>query len=328
MTRISDLESQPFEVRSLPKNQWQTGDYVVGKIISSTRKHPFIELSNGRMIEVMEDDLVVGAFGIRQATLEVVGSWRDIPENGAMESLTEGGLFGKATSVSFMVNNLPAMMYQGHVMRNDEKVCMKDFVGDRPLVKYNCPTIIMIGTSMSSGKTTTARVIIHELKKLGLKIVGAKLAGAGQYHDILSMQDAGADKIFDFVNVGMPSSICDPEEYRENLRKLLSLVAEEKPDVVVAEVGASPFEPYNGSIVLEEIKEQINFTVMCASDPYAVLGVIESFRLQPDLISGIVSDTTAGVELVEKMTKIKTLTLSNPNSVRELVRLLRSKLNL
>ncbi len=328
MTRISDLESQPFEVRSLPRGKWQTGDYVVGKITSPTGKHPVIELPNGRMMEVMEGDLVIGAFGIRQATLEVVGSWQDIPEDGSMEALTEGGLFGKATSVSFIVENLPAMEYYGHILRNDTKVCMKDFVGDRPLVKYNCPTIMMIGTSMSSGKTTTARVIIHELKKQGLKIVGAKLAGAGQYHDILSMEDAGADAIFDFVNAGMPSSICHPEEYRVNLRKLLSMIAAEKPDVVVAEAGASPFEPYNGAIVLEEIKEQICCTVMCASDPYAVLGVIKSFGLTPDLISGIVTDTTAGVQLVEQMTKIKTLTLADSNSIPELIELLNRKLNI
>jgi len=328
MTRISDLEQKSFQVKKLPRTQWQTGDYVVGKITTPTGKHPVIELPNGRMMEVMEGDLVIGAFGIRQATLEAVGSWRDIPEDLTMEALTEGGLFGKATSVSFIVDNLPTMVYEGHIIRNDEKVCMSDFVENRPLVKYNCPTIMMIGTSMSSGKTTTARVIIHELKKLGLKIVGAKFAGAGQYHDILAMQDAGADAVFDFVNAGMPSSIADPEDYRVSLRKLLTMIAEAKPDVVVAEAGASPFEPYNGSIVLEEIKEYIHCTVMCASDPYAVLGVIESFKLTPDLISGIVTDTTAGVNLVEKMTKIKTLPLPDSDSIPELMTLLKQKLGI
>ena len=270
MTRISDLTTNSFEVKPLPRGQWATGDYVVGEIILPTGKHPVIELTNGRMVEVMEGDMVVGALGVRRATLEVVGDWQHIESDQRLEALTEGGLFGKATSVSFLVHNLPAMVYQGHVVRNQEKISMKDFVPHVPEKKYTCPTIVMIGTSMSSGKTTAARVIIHQLKKLGLKIVGTKLAGAGQYHDILSMQDAGADRIFDFVNVGLPSSICLPEDYRLSLRRLLSLVAAEQPDVVVAEIGASPFEPYNGSIVLEEIKEQICCTILCASDPYAV----------------------------------------------------------
>jgi len=187
---------------------------------------------------------------------------------------------------------------------------------------------MMIGTSMSSGKTTTARVIIHELKRAGLKVVGAKFAGAGQYHDILTMKDAGAVQSFDFREVGLPSSICDPEDYRISLRKLLSLISAEKPDVVVAEVGASPFEPYNGSVVLEEIKEQVVCTVMCASDPYAVVGVSQCFGLTPDIISGIVTDTTAGVELVEKLTGIKALGIGDRLSQIELVETILAQLNL
>lgn len=327
MTRISDLEESPFEVVSLPKNQWKTGDYVVGQVDSPSGKAPFVELTTGRMVEVLDGDLIIGAFGIRRATLEVVGDWQHIGADNRMEALTEGGLFGKATSVSFMVDNLPPLVYKGHVIRNGTKVCMKDFVPEIEIIPYQCPTIMIIGTSMSSGKTMTARVIIHELKQKGLKVVAVKFAGAGQYHDILTMKDAGAVKSFDFIDVGLPSSICDPEDYRVSIRQLLSLISAEKPDVVVAEAGASPFEPYNGSVVLEEIKEQISCTVMCASDPYAVVGVSQSFGLTPDVVCGIVTDTTAGVELVEKLTKIKTIGIGDRNSQIELVEFLLNKVN-
>ena len=49
------------------------------------------------------------------------------------------------------------------------------------------------------------------------------------------MKDAGADAVFDFVDVGLPSSILDADEFRERLQDLLGLIAEAKPDVVVAE---------------------------------------------------------------------------------------------
>jgi hypothetical protein len=327
MTRISDLQDQPFDVVSLPREQWNTGDYVVGEAISSCGKAPYIELTTGRMVEVLEGDLVIGAFGIRRATLEAVGDWQHIEADNRMVALTEGGLFGKATSVSFMVDNLPPLVYKGHVTRNGNKVCMKDFVPQVAEIPYTCPTIMMIGTSMSSGKTTTARVIIHELKRAGLRVVGAKFAGAGQFHDIQTMKDAGAVKTFDFVDVGLPSSICDPEDYRVSLRKLLSLIARENPDVVVAEAGASPFEPYNGSVVLEEIKNQIVCTVMCASDPYAVVGVSQSFGLTPDVISGIVTDTSAGIELVEKLTGVPAVGIGDRPSQLRLAQILLDKLS-
>jgi hypothetical protein len=278
------------------------------------------------MVEVLDGDLVVGALGVRRATLEAVGDWQHIGDDGRMEALTEGGLFGKATSVSFLTENLPPMIYQGHILRNDKKVSMDDFVPEIEIKPYQCPTIMMIGTSMSSGKTTTARVIIHELKKAGLKVVGAKLAGAGQYHDILSMQDAGAETCFDFVNVGLPSSVCEPELYRLRLRKLLTMISNTNPDIVVAEAGASPFEPYNGSIVLAEIMDQIVCTVMCAADPYAVVGVRESFGLHPDVISGIVTANSAGIELVEKLTGVPTGAISDRHSRTKLGEIILAKI--
>ncbi len=327
LTRISDLSENTFEVVALPREQWATGDYVVGEVILPLGKRSLVELTSGRMVEVLQGDLVVGAFGVRRATLEAVGDWQHIELDGRLEALTEGGLFGKATSISFLLSPLASMVYRGHVMRQKQKVCMKDFVSPIPEHTYDCPTIMMLGTSMSSGKTTAARIIISLLKQAGLKVIGTKLAGAGQYHDILTMQDAGADKIFDFVDVGLPSSVLPPEEFRPYLRQLLTAIAIEKPDIVVAEVGASPFEPYNGAVVLEEMQQQISCTVLCASDPYAVLGATQCFDLTPDLVTGIVTSTTAGIELVEKLTGIQALSLGDQESISKLRHILQEKLS-
>ncbi len=326
LTRISDLQSRSFTYQPLPREQWAAGDYVVGEVIPPLHQTSKVELSNGRMASLLEGDLIVGAFGVRQATLELVGSWQSIETDGRMNNLTAAGLFGRATSMSFLLVPPTSLLYRGHVVREQHKICMKDFVPSISNNDYNCPTVMIIGTSMSAGKTMAARVIINQLKQLGLKVIGTKLTGAGRYRDILSMGDAGADRIFDFVDVGLPSSICPSEEFRFCLRQLLQKIAAEKPDVVVAEAGASPFEPYNGSIVLEEMKEQIRYTVLCASDPYAVIGVSQSFAITPDLISGVATSTTAGIKLVEKLTGIKALNLSDRDSLPQLMQFLKQKL--
>ena len=59
------------------------------------------------MVQVISGDLIVGAFGSRRATLEVVGDWRDIGADLQMEVLTEGGLMSKVTSVNITVTSLP-----------------------------------------------------------------------------------------------------------------------------------------------------------------------------------------------------------------------------
>ncbi len=326
LTRIADFDTIPFEVQPLSRTHWATGDYVLGEAIPPLNPAAQVELTNGRMANLLPGDLIIGAFGIRQATLEIVGDWQDIPGDNSLHVLTAAGLFGKATSVSHLLSFPPALMYQGHLLREGQKLSMNDFINPLPEQSYQCPTIMIIGTSMSAGKTTAARVIIRLLRHMGLRVIGAKLTGAGRYKDILAMQDAGAQQIFDFVDVGLPSSICEPELFRSRLRQLLTKIAATKPDVVVAEAGASPLEPYNGSIVLEEMRSQIKYTILCASDPYAVVGVTQGFQWQPDLITGVATSTSAGVQLVEKLTGIKALTLPEPKSWQPLADLLSTHL--
>lgn len=328
LTRISDLDRHPFTVDILSQNQWNTGDYVVGQVIPPVPPFAQVELADGRMAYLLEGDHAIGAFGIRRATLEAVGDWLSIKADHQMEDLTRAGLFGRLTSISSLLSPLTSLVYQGHITREGQKVCMQDFVSDLPERSLTCPIILIIGTSMSAGKTTAARVIIHLLKQMNLKVVGAKLTGAGRYRDILAMRDAGADHIVDFVDVGLPSSVCPPKEFRNTMRQMLSLIAAQEPDVLVAEAGASPLEPYNGAVAIEELEGKISCTVLCASDPYAVIGVSQSFGLMPDLVSGVATSTTAGIDLVEKLTGVPALRLPCHESLPALIAILKKKLAL
>jgi hypothetical protein len=181
---------------------------------------------------------------------------------------------------------------------------------------------------MSAGKTMTARLAIRLFKEMGLKVIGAKLTGAGRYRDVLSMKDAGADLIFDFVDVGLPSTVGPPQEYRRALSQLLTRIAEAGADVVVAEAGASPLEPYNGATAIAAIEPNVRCLVLCASDPYAVAGVIGAFQKRPDLVAGAAANTKAGIELVEKLCDLKALDLLDKRSIPELRALLSKALGL
>jgi len=248
--------------------------------------------------------------------------------DGRMNLLSAGGLLGRTTSVSGMLASPMHVAYRGHAMRGGTKLRMQDFAkAPTRTQKYEVPTILIIGTSMSAGKTTCARVIVRQLKRAGYRVAGAKLTGAGRYRDILAMQDAGADAIFDFVDVGLASSVVDREYFRPRLRDLLGLIAEAEPQVVVAEAGASPLEPYNGDTTLEELQGSVALTVLCASDPYSVMGVIHGYdMMRPDVVAGVATSTSAGVDLVEKLTGTKALNMLNPESIPELRELLANAL--
>lgn len=327
LCRIADLADAEFSVTPLPRDDWATGDYVVGEItdILSGR---VVELTNGRMIEVAEGDLVVGAFGIRHATLEATGRWGAIEEDGRMHLLTAAGLLGRCTSLSSVLPPLPTLRYRGHAMREGGKLRMADFVSPATIRTFDTPTILIVGSSMSAGKTTAARILIRQLKKLGLRVLGAKITGAGRYRDILTMQDAGADAIFDFVDVGLPSTVCPEPEYRRALEGLLSRAAGVEADVAVIEAGASPLEPYNGAVAVAALEGRVRLTLLCASDPYAVLGVVEAYGLRPDLVTGIATNTQAGIELVDRLTGLHALNVRDKDALPELMRLLEARLGI
>ncbi|WP_224483451.1 hypothetical protein [Robertkochia aurantiaca] len=328
LTRISNLEKEPFEVRKLPLDKWETSDYVVARITDLGSSDAKLELPNGRMRGVMGDELVIGALGIRFATLEATGTWKEVGEDGRMHMLSAGGLMGKLTSKSMFMPAMIAVRYQGHVMRNDNKVRMDDFMSSYQSRPYTIPTILFIGTSMSAGKTTSARIVTSLLSRSGYKVLGAKITGTGRYRDILAVKDVGAEKVLDFVDAGLPSSICPSEIYRERLDYMLSRMEAEKPDVAVVEIGASPLEPYNGDIAYEAIKNQVKCCILSASDPYAVYGLQAAFKVNPDLVTGIATNTLGGQEMVEQLCGVPALNLLDPSSIPRLKSILRQKLGM
>ncbi|MGR9051661.1 MAG: hypothetical protein ACU84J_03350 [Gammaproteobacteria bacterium] len=309
VTRIADFRNGNFGVEGLDRSHWATGDYVVGEIATSPGCLRAVESSNGRMVEVSDGDPVVGVLGERAATLEVVGDWRETGDDGVFDLMTAAGLFGTITSKSVFLPPLMTLTYRGHVVRHGRKVTMTEFVPTCENLNLQLPVVLLIGTSMSAGKTTAGKIIVRQLKRAGLTVIGAKLTGAARYRDVLSLGDAGADFIFDFVDAGLPSTVCAPDFFRQRLRQLLSRMAALQADVLVAEAGASPLEPYNGSVAVDELRERVRCTVLCASDPYAVLGVATAFACRPDLVAGGAANTSAAIALVHKLTGFKGLNL-------------------
>jgi hypothetical protein len=330
VTRNSDLWAKPFETVKLDRSEWATGDFLVGRVTGKRNRLYECETKTGRMADLVRGDLLVGALGERAATLEGVGDWRATREDRELDALTSAGLFGKATSISPMLPDLMRLEYIGHACRDGKKLGMMDYIVPAESKSLELPVILLIGTSMSAGKTSSGQVIIRALNYIGLNVVAAKLTGAARYRDILKFRDAGARQVFDFVDAGLPSTMCSEQRFREALELMLSKIAASRADVLVAEAGASPLEPYNGATVIEYLKPLARYTVLCASDPYAVLGVQTAYgeHLKADLVTGPAANTNAAVHLVRKLSGHRALNLLDRRNYPELVTLLTAALKL
>ncbi|MDH3990973.1 MAG: NAD-dependent epimerase/dehydratase family protein, partial [Gammaproteobacteria bacterium] len=186
LARIADFHNSNFEITELPRSEWATGDYIEGVVIGSPTALYRMEDRFGHMVKVEPGDWVVGACGDRAATLEGVGGWRDIGDDGEMHALTAAGLIGLYTSYSTLLVDPLKLKYRGHLCRGGEKVRMEEFAMHCRGSAFAVPTILLVGTSMSAGKTTTGRRVCKELDRAGLNVIGAKLTGAGRFRDILS----------------------------------------------------------------------------------------------------------------------------------------------
>ena len=63
-----------------------------------------------------------------------------------------------------------------------------------------------------------------------------------------------------------------------------------------------------------------------ASDPYAGVGIIDTFGRKPDLVAGPAANTEAGIALVRELTGLEALDARNPTAAAELENTLRKTL--
>ncbi|MDH3272220.1 MAG: hypothetical protein OEN56_12850 [Gemmatimonadota bacterium] len=308
VTRLAELK-WPFPFRALDRAEWASGDFVVAEVLPGPPTAEGFELPNGRTSAPHAGDLLVGAFARRFATLETTGSFEDIRADDRMTCMTGGGCFGAVTSKSRFTSPMISLVYRGHVLRDGVKLTMSQFVPEPPDRTFDLPVVLLVGTSMSSGKTFSGRVVVRLLKELGHTVVAAKLTGAGRWQDTLSFLDAGADFTFDFIDAGLPTTVVPEEEYRRAMSGLLARMADTRATVAVIEAGASPLEPYNGGTLVDMLEDHVAFTILAASDPYAVHGIQVGWGKTFDLVAGPAANTRAGVALVHELAGLPSLDL-------------------
>lgn len=319
VTRIAELENREYDVEALDREDWSTGDYVFARVTERPRSEVRVENPRGRPVELMEGETVVGALGTRRATRGFVGGWRDVEDDGVMQVMTRGGVLGRTTSTSPYSPTPIEVEYEGHVF-DDGVERMEDHAVEAVDTDFDTPVVMVLGTSMSAGKTMSGRVVTRVLVDQGYSVAACKLAGAGAYQDMLSLEVSGAEAVYDFVDAGLPTTVVPEDVFRERIEPLLGYL--DGYDVVVAELGASPLEPYNGEIVAEMLEDDVAFTLLCASDPYSVVGLREAFGRSPDLVTGIATNTSAGVDLVEELTDCPALNLQEVEAKQPLEEML------
>jgi hypothetical protein len=308
------------------------GAVIAGRVLNDKYSYNTLEDVHGRMMPVKRGDIVVGALGRRQALHGYAGV---IPERLAageqIELLNLGGVMGRCISQNPEVGPPFEVEVLGQVQafpdfqsRRGVPANIADRAARPAAALPQCPVVVVCGACMNSGKTVASSSLVSRLSSGGhraaetsdviardggtvaaatRRVGGGKLTGVSLLKDCLMLRDYGAACAFDFTDAGYPSTA--PENAVAAARCIFGLLAEQRPDVCVIEMGDGIFGQYGVQQILAdaELRGLVSVLVYCANDPAGAFGGLreleEQYGLRADIVSGPVTDNLAGKQFVE-----------------------------
>ena len=257
------------------------GDLVLA-VITEVGQHKRLELRDGRRADLFPGDEIVVCYGSRYAPDQFEAEVPLRIEPCAL--VAAGGVAGRMVTAHDKVAEPTRIEPLGVLTtENGRPVNLRDWAlpateASRPAP----PTIAVLGTSMNSGKTTTAAHLVRGLSRAGLRAGAAKVTGTGAGGDVWLLQDAGATPVLDFTSVGHVSTYrVAPSELEQVMITLHGHVAAAGVDVVVLEVADGLFQQETRALTASEaFAETVDGVLFASCDALgAALGVERLHRL-------------------------------------------------
>ena len=325
--RIDTLSSNQVIDENYGSNP-ENGDVVIGEVCE-LGQHSKFEEPGGREIKLQRGNVVAAVLGRRYSTKEFCGK---IPDNLTLQTkfdlLNVGGIAGIVLSHNTLSKVPTKLYYLGHAVDDQKKKINtlkyrmtinendSNALGRSPL-----KIIIVFGTEMDSGKTSSAGQIINILRNNGFTVGGGKLTGTSRMKDILYMKACGAHHVLDFMDAGYPSTYqCTLRELEDIFQVFKGYFTAKGCDFLVMEVADGIFQRETEMILnCPSIMEGIFLFTLAANDSLSAYGGLrylqEKYAVIPDFISGLI--TTDWLSMEELRSKVSVHYLTNTAESRE-----------
>ncbi len=257
--------------------QPKAGDVAIFEVLGIGSLNA-IQDFEGRNCYIFEGDKIMLTFGNRYASNQFEGYVPKEPKE-QYDLIGKGGVAGVVASMFYKLElkgptKLKMIGYATH--KNGEVI--NTIYHHRKQIKFTSPkirnfkTILSIGSSMDSGKTTTAAHLCRGLKTSGYNVAYIKLTGTVFNKDRMLAYDCGADFVSDFSEFGFPSTyMCDTNAIMDLYEGLLSDVAKANPDYVVIEVADGLYQRETRALLNHPLfTETIDHVILSCCDSLAV----------------------------------------------------------
>lgn len=298
----------------------EIGDVALVRVVK-VGKNKRLEAREGFTLDLFEGDYFLGVFGNRYATGQFEGY---VPQGSSAECdmLSMGGVLGKVTSQHSDTPTPTRVEVVGVVVdARGEKVNTRSYgvakgysQVSRPVETGNAEVILVIGSAMDSGKTTTAGTVARSLSRSGYKVAAAKVTGTAAGKDARFFAASGAHPALDFVGAGYPSTYMIPEE--EVLAVYASLVEElaaSEPDYIVLEIADGIYQRETKMLLdSKEVRRSVDHVFFAAGDALAVgfgTRAVREMGLPLRATSGAVAASELGARESEDLSGLPCLSL-------------------
>jgi hypothetical protein len=192
------------------------GDAVVVQV-DRIGHHRHIETEWERRLRLYQGDRLVGIFGNRYATDVYEGRVLDLRK---LHLLTTSGLIGTVTCRNREVGRPTTVTFLGYLAdSHGQRINTKRIrLQSAPTHGRSPELVLVVGTGMSTGKTTVMRKILRAMATRGVRVAGCKLTGTASPRDLYEMKATGAVLATDFSDYGFPST------YGESLDDLIRVM--------------------------------------------------------------------------------------------------------
>ncbi len=297
----------------------KAGDVGIFEIVEIDR-HSNVQCDDKRLSNIFEGDLIMAAFADRYATAQFEGYVPTEPME-LYDILGAGGAIGVVRTKNASLEHVEPTKVKliGYCCDPAGKVLNTKFYGSERtrfngIVPNDAKIILSIGSTMDSGKTTTAAHMARGLKTTGKKVAFIKLTGTGYSKDKDYVYDCGADISIDFCDVGYPSTyMCSKEDILDMYQSLLQLLEPHKPDYIVMEIADGLLQRETAFLLKDKaFMSTIHNVVFSCGDSLAALKGIEILNeigVYPCMISGRFTMSPLLIQEAEEQTNLPVHTI-------------------
>jgi len=292
------------------------GDVLYGRV-ERIGAHRELENKNGRIHRITDGSMAVFVLGSRYAT----DAYESVIPNETSRSLdlvARSGVVGEVRVRNSRFGDPTTVRILGRVVdRSGNPVNTLN----HPLIepkseKKKTPRaklILVVGTSMNSGKSTAAVACCWALTTMGHEVRSSKVTGTASLKDILHMNDAGAKVYDDFSYLGYPSTYLLSEEQLLDIFNGLDLRYANNPkNYWIVELADGILQRETAMLLSHpDVTGRLDKLIFGALGGLRILR--DTYGLEPNAISGLVSGSPLGIRELSEHTAVPVFDSAEPN---------------